>query len=78
MLCISSSITIGLTHYLCQVQIFAKIKTLATQPDALRTGISARDAAITLGIAPGMAKEHLLTAESKGELLNDFLLTRVQ
>ncbi|XP_004296704.1 PREDICTED: vacuolar protein sorting-associated protein 36-like isoform X1 [Fragaria vesca subsp. vesca] len=52
-------------------EIFAKIKTLATQPDALRTGISARDAAITVGIAPGMAKEHLLTAESKGYLCRD-------
>ncbi|KAM5546479.1 vacuolar protein sorting-associated protein 36 [Rosa sericea] len=52
-------------------EIFARIKTLATKPDALRTGISASDAAITLGIAPGMAKEHLLTAESKGFLCRD-------
>ncbi|XP_050364958.1 vacuolar protein sorting-associated protein 36 [Argentina anserina] len=52
-------------------EIFARIKTLATMPDALRTGISASDAAITLGIAPGMAKEHLLTAESKGLLCRD-------
>ncbi|XP_061996818.1 vacuolar protein sorting-associated protein 36 [Rosa rugosa] len=52
-------------------EIFARIKTLATKPDALRTGVSASDAAITLGIAPGMAKEHLLTAESKGFLCRD-------
>ncbi|KAM5551144.1 hypothetical protein ABKV19_026128 [Rosa sericea] len=52
-------------------EIFARIKTIATKPDALRTGISASDAAITLGIAPGMAKEHLLTAESKGFLCRD-------
>ncbi|PRQ56039.1 putative vacuolar protein sorting protein 36, GLUE [Rosa chinensis] len=52
-------------------EIFARIKTLATKPDALRTGISASDAAITLGVAPGMAKEHLLTAESKGFLCRD-------
>ena len=33
---------------------------MVLKPDALRIGISASDAAITLGIAPGMAKEHLL------------------
>lgn len=71
---ISSGVEIGLTHCVCQVQIFARIKTLVTKPDALRTGVSASDAAITLGIAPGMAKEHLLTAESKGELLHNFLI----
>lgn len=71
---ISSGLEIGLTHCVCQVQIFARIKTLVTKPDALRTGVSASDAAITLGIAPGMAKEHLLTAESKGELLHNFLI----
>ncbi|CAB4299070.1 unnamed protein product [Prunus armeniaca] len=52
-------------------EVFARIKTLVTKADALRTGISASDAAITLGIAPGMAKEHLLTAESKGLLCRD-------
>ncbi|KAL6124796.1 hypothetical protein ACLB2K_077305 [Fragaria x ananassa] len=53
------------------LKIFARIKNLATKPDALRTGISASDAAITLGIVPGMAKEHLLTAESRGFLCRD-------
>lgn len=52
-------------------EVFARIKTLVTKPDALRTGISASDAAMTLGIAPAMAKEHLLTAESKGLLCRD-------
>lgn len=52
-------------------EVFARIRTLVTNPDALRTGISASDAAITLGIAPAMAKEHLLTAESKGLLCRD-------
>lgn len=52
-------------------EVFARIKALVTNPDALRTGISASDAAMTLGIAPGMAKEHLLTAESKGLLCRD-------
>lgn len=55
------------------MQVFARIKALVTNPDTLRTGISASDAAMTLGIAPGMAKEHLLTAESKGTLLHNFV-----
>ena len=46
--------------------MFARIKSLALKPDALKTGLSASDAAMTLGMAPAMAKEHLLNAESKG------------
>ncbi|KAG5106282.1 hypothetical protein JHK82_043252 [Glycine max] len=34
-------------------------------------GISASGAARTLGVAPAMAKEHLLSAESKGLLCRD-------
>ncbi|PKI49762.1 hypothetical protein CRG98_029849 [Punica granatum] len=49
---------------------FASIPSV-TRPNALRMGISASDAAITLGIAPAMAKEHLLTAESRGLLCRD-------
>lgn len=52
-------------------EVFAKIKSLVLKPDALKTGISASDAAMTLGIAPAMAKEHLLTSESKGLLCRD-------
>ncbi|KAK4743040.1 hypothetical protein SAY87_001041 [Trapa incisa] len=52
-------------------EVFARIKTLVTKPDTLRMGISASDAALTLGIAPAMAKEHLLTAESQGLLCRD-------
>lgn len=48
------------------MQVFARIKSLAEQSDALRTGISPSDAALTLGIAPALAKEHLLTAETRG------------
>ncbi|KAJ1442500.1 Winged helix-like DNA-binding domain superfamily [Sesbania bispinosa] len=44
---------------------------LVMKPDALRAGISASDAAMTLGVAPAMAKEHLLSAESKGVLCRD-------
>ncbi|TXG49186.1 hypothetical protein EZV62_025061 [Acer yangbiense] len=52
-------------------EVFARLRTLVTKPETLQTGISASDAAMTLGIAPAMAKEHLLTAESKGFLCRD-------
>lgn len=52
-------------------EVFAGIRSLVQKPDALRTGISPSDAARTLGIAPAMAKEHLLSAESKGFLCRD-------
>lgn len=52
-------------------EVFARIKSIAEKPDALRTGISPSDAALTLGIAPALAKEHLLTAETKGLLCRD-------
>ncbi|XWS08201.1 hypothetical protein CRYUN_Cryun41cG0059400 [Craigia yunnanensis] len=52
-------------------EVFARIKSLVTKPEALRSGVSPSDAAMALGIAPAMAKEHLLTAESKGLLCRD-------
>ncbi|KAL2326126.1 hypothetical protein Fmac_025184 [Flemingia macrophylla] len=52
-------------------EVLAKIKMLVMKPDALRAGVSAGDAARTLGVAPTMAKEHLLSAESKGLLCRD-------
>ncbi|KAF6158190.1 hypothetical protein GIB67_014984 [Kingdonia uniflora] len=52
-------------------EVFARIKFLGLKTNALRIGISPSDAAMTLGIAPAMAKEHLLTAESKGLLCRD-------
>ncbi|KAH1238203.1 Vacuolar protein sorting-associated protein 36 [Glycine max] len=52
-------------------EVFNKVKMLVLKPDALRAGISASDAARTLGVAPAMAKEHLLSAESKGLLCRD-------
>ncbi|KAK1589545.1 hypothetical protein Q3G72_035150 [Acer saccharum] len=55
----------------CAGHVFARLRTLVAKPETLRTGISASDAAMTLGIAPAMAKEHLLTAESKGFLCRD-------
>lgn len=35
-------------------------------PEAIKVGVSARDAARLLGIAPALAKEELLSAESRG------------
>lgn len=55
------------------MQVFARIKKLVLKPDALQKGISPSDAAMTLGIAPALAKEHLLTAESKGLQTQMFL-----
>ncbi|KAL4570267.1 hypothetical protein LXL04_025919 [Taraxacum kok-saghyz] len=52
-------------------EVFSRIRSLVQKPDAMKTGISATDAARTLGIAPAMAKEHLLAAESKGFLCRD-------
>ncbi|XP_008807335.1 vacuolar protein sorting-associated protein 36 isoform X2 [Phoenix dactylifera] len=52
-------------------EVFARITSLAQKPDALLMGISPSDAALTLGIAPALAKEHMLTAESKGLLCRD-------
>ncbi|XP_027107328.1 vacuolar protein sorting-associated protein 36 isoform X2 [Coffea arabica] len=52
-------------------EVFARIRSLVTKPDALQSGVSASDAAMTLGVAPAMAKEYLLTAEGKGLLCRD-------
>ncbi|KAK4424769.1 Vacuolar protein sorting-associated protein 36 [Sesamum alatum] len=52
-------------------EVFARIKSLMMKPEALQNGISASDAAMTLGVAPAMAKEYLLAAEGKGLLCRD-------
>ncbi|XP_076891450.1 vacuolar protein sorting-associated protein 36-like isoform X1 [Bidens hawaiensis] len=52
-------------------EVLSRIRSLVQKPDALKAGVSATDAARTLGIAPAMAKEHLLAAESKGFLCRD-------
>ncbi|CAI9102726.1 OLC1v1001044C2 [Oldenlandia corymbosa var. corymbosa] len=49
-------------------EVFSRIRSLVTKPDALLNGVSASDAAKALGVAPAMAKEYLLTAEGKGFL----------
>ncbi|PWZ05548.1 ATP-dependent DNA helicase PIF1 [Zea mays] len=54
-------------HFKRYTKVFARISSLAQKPDALQKGISPSDAAFTLGIAPALAKEHLLNAENKGK-----------
>ncbi|XP_074284681.1 vacuolar protein sorting-associated protein 36 isoform X1 [Silene latifolia] len=61
----------ALYHQQLSRQVFGRIRMFILKPDSLRTGISPSDAAITLGIAPAMAKEHLLAAESRGILCRD-------
>ncbi|XP_038679768.1 uncharacterized protein LOC119980936 isoform X3 [Tripterygium wilfordii] len=46
-------------------RFFSRIKTFITRPDALQTGITASDAAMTLGIARATTKEHLLIGDQR-------------
>ncbi|PWA56972.1 hypothetical protein CTI12_AA418150 [Artemisia annua] len=48
-------------------EVFSRIRSLVQKPDALQSGVSATDAARTLGIAPAMAKEHMLAAVRKAD-----------
>ncbi|KAJ0266392.1 Vacuolar protein sorting-associated protein 36 [Hirschfeldia incana] len=52
-------------------EVMSRIRALVTKTETLRTGVTASDAALTLKIAPAMAKEHLLSAETKGLLCRD-------
>ncbi|XP_023636394.1 vacuolar protein sorting-associated protein 36 [Capsella rubella] len=52
-------------------EVMSRIRMLVTKTETLRAGVTASDAALTLKIAPAMAKEHLLTAETKGLLCRD-------
>ncbi|XP_073312947.1 vacuolar protein sorting-associated protein 36 [Primulina huaijiensis] len=52
-------------------EVYARVSSLIMKPEALLAGISASDAARTLGVAPAMAKEYLLAAEGKGLLSRD-------
>ncbi|XP_057830301.2 vacuolar protein sorting-associated protein 36 isoform X3 [Cryptomeria japonica] len=52
-------------------EVFARITDLVVKPEAFQTGVGASEAARTLGVAPALAKEYLLTAESKGFLCRD-------
>jgi ESCRT-II complex subunit VPS36 len=47
-------------------EVMSRIRMLVTKTETLRVGVTASDAALTLKIAPAMAKEHLLSAETKG------------
>ncbi|KAG7549530.1 Vacuolar protein sorting protein 36 GLUE domain [Arabidopsis thaliana x Arabidopsis arenosa] len=52
-------------------EVMSRIRMLVTKTETLKVGVTASDAALTLKIAPAMAKEHLLTAETKGLLCRD-------
>ncbi|XP_010423516.1 PREDICTED: vacuolar protein sorting-associated protein 36-like [Camelina sativa] len=52
-------------------EVMSRIRMLVTKTETLRAGVTASDAALTVKIAPAMAKEHLLTAETKGLLCRD-------
>ncbi|XP_073125351.1 vacuolar protein sorting-associated protein 36 [Henckelia pumila] len=52
-------------------EVYARVSSLIMKPEAMLAGISASDAARTLGVAPAMAKEYLLAAEGKGLLSRD-------
>ncbi|CAA2988494.1 vacuolar sorting-associated 36 [Olea europaea subsp. europaea] len=52
-------------------EVFSRIKSFVSKPNALRIGISASNAEMTLGFALTVAKEYLLAAEGKGLLCRD-------
>lgn len=53
-------------------EVFMRIKSLLTRTgDSTMVGVSASEAARTLGVAPALAKEQLLAAEIKGHLCRD-------
>eukprot|EP00850_Spirogloea_muscicola_P003348 SM000013S26517 [mRNA] locus=s13:798735:801432:+ [translate_table: standard] len=52
-------------------EVLARISDLVSQPAVLETGINASEAAFALNMAPALAKEELLLAESCGILCRD-------
>ncbi|KAI5073533.1 hypothetical protein GOP47_0011546 [Adiantum capillus-veneris] len=53
-------------------EVFSRIKSLLIRTtEFTKVGISASEAARALGMAPALAKEQLLAAESKGDLCRD-------
>ncbi|KAL3696045.1 hypothetical protein R1sor_010121 [Riccia sorocarpa] len=52
-------------------EVSMRLEILVKQPEAMRQGITASDAARALGLAPALAKEHLLAAEMRGQLCRD-------
>jgi len=52
-------------------EIFMRIRTLVKSGEAAIVGVGASEAARALGMAPALAKEQLLAAESQGLLCRD-------
>lgn len=47
-------------------QIFTRLRALVKSGEAAKVGVGATEAARALGMAPALAKEQLLAAESQG------------
>ncbi|KAG0599933.1 hypothetical protein M758_12G189000 [Ceratodon purpureus] len=52
-------------------EIFTRLRALVKSGDAAKVGVGATEAARALGMAPALAKEQLLAAESQGFLCRD-------
>ena len=48
------------------LQILTRIRALVKRGEAVKVGVGATEAARSLGMAPALAKEQLLAAESRG------------
>lgn len=59
------------TLLIFHVQVFLRLTTLVKNGDAAKLGVSATEAARSLGMAPALAKEQLLAAESQGSIYSE-------
>ena len=57
-----------LTLLIFHLQVFLRLTKLVKNGDAAKLGVSATEAARSLGMAPALAKEQLLAAESQGSI----------
>ena len=56
------------TLLIFHMQVFLRLTKLVKNGDAAKLGVSATEAARSLGMAPALAKEQLLAAESQGSI----------
>eukprot|EP00249_Psilotum_nudum_P012784 c23981_g1_i4 orf=339-731(-) len=68
--CFDSGVMVIQSKSQSDEEIFTRITALV-KSETVSSGISASDAARALGVAPALAKEHLLNAESKGLICRD-------
>lgn len=60
------------TLLIFHMQVFLRLTKLVKNGDAAKLGVSATEAARSLGMAPALAKEQLLAAESQGSIYSAF------